>query len=289
LDEARRVLRADGVFLVSTPNKLYYAESRAESGPNPFHTHEFEFAEFREALALHFPQVTILLQNRVEAFAFYPHATFLPVDARMEATRGSPEEAHFFVAVCALERAPEARSFVYVPRASNLLRERELHIESLKSELARITADRQQLLNLHQEQTRQLEEHNRWALDLESEWKAAQQRIAELQNDFHNEQLKAAAALANLEEENTRKTAWAREAEARLAAKCEELAEAVRLLDRAELTVTERTVQSQQLRARLEETETQLNLLRESRWLKLGRAVGVGPSVEQSGRAKDGD
>ena len=31
-DEARRVLKPAGVLLVSTPNKAYYAESRAEAG-----------------------------------------------------------------------------------------------------------------------------------------------------------------------------------------------------------------------------------------------------------------
>ena len=289
LEEARRVLHSDGVFLVSTPNKLYYAESRAETGPNPFHTHEFEFGEFREALVRHFPQVTILLQNRVEAFAFYPHATFLPAETRMDGTRGTPEEAHFFIGVCSLERAPEIRTFFYVPRASNLLRERELHIESLKSELEKITADRQELLRLHTEQTSHLEERNRWALEVENEWRAAQRRIVELQNDFQSEQAKAAAAVANLERENAAKTAWARDTEARLAAKCEELAEAVRLLDTAEATVTERTTLAQQLRARLDEAETQLNLLRGSRWLKLGQAVGVGPNLEGNTRAKDGD
>ena len=41
----------NGVFLVSTPNKEYYTESRGASGPNPFHTHEFEFDEFRSVLA----------------------------------------------------------------------------------------------------------------------------------------------------------------------------------------------------------------------------------------------
>ena len=50
LAEARRVLKPNGLLLVSTPNKRYYAESRAESGPNPFHEHEFEFTEYRSAL-----------------------------------------------------------------------------------------------------------------------------------------------------------------------------------------------------------------------------------------------
>ena len=55
LHEVRRTLAADGHFLVSTPNKLYYAESRGESGNNPFHVHEFEYAEFHAELRAVFP------------------------------------------------------------------------------------------------------------------------------------------------------------------------------------------------------------------------------------------
>src|SRR3954451_11908286 len=46
LQEARRVLAPAGQLIVSTPNKLYYTESRGAHGANPFHVHEFEFEEF---------------------------------------------------------------------------------------------------------------------------------------------------------------------------------------------------------------------------------------------------
>src|SRR5690349_21076814 len=75
LAEAGRVLAPAGQLIVSTPNKLYYTESRGEHGANPFHVHEFEFAEFVEALKTVFPHVSMFLENHVEGVAFQPHET----------------------------------------------------------------------------------------------------------------------------------------------------------------------------------------------------------------------
>lgn len=295
LMEARRLLHPSGTFLVSTPNKLYYAESRAKQGPNPFHTHEFEFSEFRDALAAVFPGVTVLLQNRLESQAFYPHAVFAPVDAQLDTARGSPDEAHFFLALCSIECQPEVRSFVYVPRAANLLREREQHIFLLQDELAKtkrwledVISDRQKLIEAQRELETHLEEHNRWALQLERDHQAALQRISELQDLMQAEQARAlemAAAYQRtvdaLEEENRRKTGWAIDTEKRLssalAAKCEELAETVRLLDRAEATVVERTAWAQDLERTLQQANAKLLAMEQSSWVKIGRAAGVAP------------
>jgi hypothetical protein len=126
---------------------------------------------------------------------------------------------------------------------------------------------------------------------LEKDWKAALDRVSQLQNEFQAEQAAAAEmaasyerALADVREDNRQKTQWALDTETRLTEairlKCEELAEAVRLLDRAEATVAERTVWAQSLQTRLEAMERQLHMIRESRWLKLGRAVGLGPQVD---------
>ena len=301
LIEARRLLDPAGVFLVSTPNKLYYAESRAKEGPNPFHTHEFEFTEFRDALAAVFPHVTVLLQNRLESQAFYPHATFPPVDAKLDTSRGSPAEANFFLALCSVDCAPETRSFIYVPRAANILREREQHIFLLQDELAKtkswlesVILDRQKLMESQDELKAHLEEHNRWALQLDRDRHVALARIVELQDLMRAEQAKAMEmAVAyqqivdSLEKENRAKTEWAIETEKRLSAalaqKCEELAETVRLLDRAEATVVERTQWAQDLARSLQHANAKLQMVASSRWVKLGRAAGMGPDLKGDG------
>lgn len=297
LQEAHRLLAPGGIFLVSTPNRLYYRESRAQSGPNPYHRHEFDFREFSEALQRHFAAVQIFFQNRTESFAFYPHRSFWPATARIEGAAGSPDEAHFFIGVCSIAATLRERSFVYLPRAANLLREREQHIALLERELAttrqwleQTQQEHQQLLELFHRQNAELEDHNRWAQQLEQLWKDAQDRAAQLQDELKLAQDTAADIVARyevkvreLEAENRAKTQWAQDTETRLTealrAKCEELAEAVRLLDRAEATVEERTLWAQRLQSELDTAQALLNLARASRWLRLGRLIHVGPHL----------
>ncbi len=297
LSEARRVLDSEGLFLVSTPNRLYYAESRSLDGPNPFHVHEFEYREFQAALTDFFPHVQILFQNRLESFAFHGNSLAPPVEVRVDASPHAPEEAHFFIGACALQSLPDLRTFLYVPRAANLLREREQHIRLLEGELAQtkrwldqLIDDHHKLQGLHEGLTHHVEQQNRWAMELEQNWKAAQQRIVQLQDELETEQANANAVatgyarkVAELEEENLQKTAWAMETETRLTAelavRAEHLAATVRLLDAAETTVVERTQWAQHLEFQLGQVRTQLDLIRQSRWLRLGRTFGLGPNV----------
>lgn len=270
LSEARRVLESNGLLIVSTPNKRYYAEARANSGPNPFHQHEFEFSEFRLALGEFFPNVRILFQDRVEAFAFYDGAFSGETEthgtgADLAHPSGDPETANFFIGFCSRAPLPQLSAFLYVPRAANLLREREEHIRLLEQELAQVrawldqtTADRNTLLTAH----------------------------SDLQAQFQAEQTHAGQIIADLNEENRRKTEWALETEQRLHADLEQraaqLAEVVRLLDRAEATVVERTECARKLNGQLQETAAQLALIRQSRWVKLGRQLGLGPRVKEA-------
>ncbi len=145
--EAARVLAPEGIFLVSTPNKSYYAETRKEVGPNPFHVHEFDLTEFQESLRRHFPCVHIVAQNRQETIVFAgdhvvaSQKAFIPAAAHLS-------ESHFFVAVCST-RPVAVPSFSHVSSAGNLLRERENYIQSLKAELAEARADHLVLLDAH--------------------------------------------------------------------------------------------------------------------------------------------
>jgi SAM-dependent methyltransferase len=280
-----RVLAPQGLFIVSSPNKSYYAESRSQTGPNPFHHHEFEPEEFFEELRRAFPHVLLLYQNRVESFAFHPIKTFWPADARVDGGGGNANDAHFLIAVCALDRPVEPRSFVYVPKAANILREREQHLALLEKQLAEARNERDSLLEMYRLQKQELEDHNRWAEQLSVELKASSERVLQLQHEVETISEGYEARVQELEQENQEKTQWALETDARLTKeleeKCRELFECVKLLETSDKTVEERTLWAQRLEAERANLAAQLNLIRASRWLKLGRRVGLGPVIQQ--------
>jgi 2-polyprenyl-3-methyl-5-hydroxy-6-metoxy-1,4-benzoquinol methylase len=343
LDECARVMDRRGILVVSSPNKRYYAESRGQTGPNPYHQHEFEAEEFHGELSRVFPQVQLLLQNRTECFAFYPATGWWNADATIESRAGTAQDSHFLIGVCTFKARLPEESFVYVMRATNLLRDREQHIRLLETErvanreaLHKSLGDHAALVEMFRRQQQELEERNRWAEQLDADLHAAQQRIAAVQDELAAEQAKATAKVEELEAENRAKTRWALETEARLMqqlersvasldakcqelaacvalleqaeatvaertlwaqrieahlteelerslglldAKCQELAECVALLDRAEATVAERTVWAQRVEAQREQLQQHLSAVRASRWVRMGRKIGLGPAI----------
>lgn len=273
LREAYRVLKPEGRLLVSTPNKLYYAESRGVSGANPYHKHEFEFLEFRDELAKVFPSVSIFVQNHSAGFLFQPLEPDGGSRIEIEDAGSAPERSNFFVAICALQAQPQEPTFVYLPTAANLLRERELHIRKLEDEvqtkstwLEKLTSEHQKIVELFRCQTVELEERNRWAAELDGKLKQAGERIVALQDELAGITGRYEAVLAQI---NTT-----------LEQKCQELAQCVDFLHETEKTVEERTVWARKLDSQLSAVERQLNFVRASRWFRLGRKLGLGPALE---------
>jgi SAM-dependent methyltransferase len=295
LAQSRRVLAANGQFIVSTPNKLYYTESRGGKGTNPFHVHEFDFAEFRGELKAVFPYVSMFLENHVEGVAFQPEEAGNTVEVRVASGDPNPDDSHFFVAVCAHRPQLGNPTFVYVPRAANVLRERERHIDLLERELAtknewlrKALDEHQALMAKFRQQKEALEESNRWGESLTRELEERGARIVELQEEFVREQDAArkvaddyAAKVLELEEDIRSKTKWARDVEASLTAEVQKqtahLVAAVEALHRTEKELEERTAWALGLQEQANGLAQQMGLVRASRWMKLGRKVGLGP------------
>jgi SAM-dependent methyltransferase len=247
LEQARRVLTPDGQFVVSTPNRLYYAEARAGLGPNPFHVHEFEYHEFRGELQAVFPHVTMYLENHTDAIVFTPIAAG-PMDSAVDEAAAAPEHAHFFVAVCGSSPNTAVPGLTWVPRAANMLRDREQHIEVLESQLQERIA-----------------------------------RVVQLQEELASEQAKARARIDELETQLRDTVETATRLAGELDAKAGELGQCVEHLHAAEHTVEERTAWARRNEAEADDLRRRLQALWSTRWARLGFKLRTLPKPE-SGR-----
>jgi SAM-dependent methyltransferase len=304
LEEVRRVLAPAGQLIVSTPNRLYYTESRGTGGANPFHVHEFDFDEFTAELRQFFPYVSMFLENHIEGVTFQPREPGNTVEARVDAAEPVPGESHFFIAVCAHRPQVGNPTFVYVPRVANVLRERERHIAKLEGELAtkdqwldkaqldlaEFDREHQKLLVMFRQQKEELEQSNHWAEELNAALAARGARIDELQEELARDQENARqvaaaynAKIAALEQEGREKTQWALDTEARLTAEIRKIADALAqtntTLEQTERDLQERSAWALRLEEEKRQLEDQLNMVRASRWIKLGRKIGLGPAL----------
>ncbi len=100
LSEIKRVLRPNGLFIVSTPERDLYSPPNASS--NPFHVRELTEAEFHILLSSHFANVGMLKQRLMMGSVLVPESGLEPADAITVERRGG---ALFEVSV-GMPRAP---------------------------------------------------------------------------------------------------------------------------------------------------------------------------------------
>jgi SAM-dependent methyltransferase len=297
LEEASRVLKHTGVLLVSTPNKSYYAEARGTAGPNPFHCHEFEYAEFEAALYAVFPHVRMWTQNHSEAIVFAPcHPDAATLHANGDA---SPDTAHFFVAACSHSAIALNEVHAWVPASANLLREREHHIARLEGELAKkdswlneTLAAHADLQNSHEATLAELKQRNEWAQRLNQEIADRRAAITRLQQEATDnlawirnleaqiaegdaEILRLSEVSTSLETDLAARTAWARKLEAELVERTahvriqsEHIAELIAHVERQGQGIAE--------------LQNERSMIAGSKWIRLGRKLHLGPVLEDS-------
>jgi len=311
LEEARRVLAPGGQLVISTPNIKFYAESRKLNGPNPFHEHEFAYEEFRAVLGEFFEHQTFFVQNHASGLVFLPLEGAVGTELRLEPGKPNPDEAHFFLAVCAAKPMTGAPSFVYIPTAANVLREREHHIQRLEGELITKNewleaskTEHKTLVDQFRALKLEMEAKNQWALEQNQRVEKAQQAIVRMEGELtaqHEESALVVAAyekrLREIEAEGLKQAEWAQANEAKLNSRIaeiaahgvkldgdlkkagEQLAEYQKKLDEAEALVIERTLWAQSEQKQREEAETMIAAVEASRWIRMGKVFGLGPKI----------
>jgi septal ring factor EnvC (AmiA/AmiB activator) len=204
------------------------------------------------------------------------------------------------VAVCANRPQTGNPTYVYIPRTANVLRERERHIGLLQKEiaeknqwLAEAQRDLAEMTRQYAKIEHELEDSNRWAGELNRELEERRARVTELQTELADEQetgRRTAAAyevkVSDLEADVRSKIKWAKDVEAALIVEVKkqtaDLVKAVDALHQTEKELAERTEWALRLDRESAELSRQLALYRESRWVKLGRKVGLGPAMPAS-------
>lgn len=96
LSEVKRVLKKNGLFVVSTPNKI------ANLKDNQFHLHEYTRQEFNDALKNYFSHVTILNQSYPPVIGIYKKDKIDEVNEVniSETMSEADNDAQYFVAMC---------------------------------------------------------------------------------------------------------------------------------------------------------------------------------------------
>ena len=312
IEESRRVLVPAGQFIVSTPNRLYYGEARED--PNPFHVHEFTHDEFREELGRCFPHVMLFLENHAEALVFA--SEFQGIRAHLETADQTPDEAHFFLAVCSQRPLHGSQAFVYLPSSANLLREREKHIGLLQGEVnkrdewlaaARVELDKFDAVQESAKRTiAQLEQENadkeNWAQRLDGELagvRAERERCIQLLEDSEKrvtertdwaqrldgelagvraERERCIQLLEDSEKRVTERTDWAQQLDGELAGVRAEREKCIQLLEDSDERVTERTDWAQRLDGELDEVRQELAAIRGSLAYRVSKRIGIMPA-----------
>ncbi|MBI2816698.1 MAG: methyltransferase domain-containing protein [Acidobacteria bacterium] len=309
LKELERVLNPSGLLIISTPNRLYYTEERGEI--NPFHEREFTYSEFDEILA-RFSHWCILCEDHVPGLLIAPPGERPVFSSASDVVAGRPEiresgigiqqsqfsdfrtpisdsrsreeaqrGAYFFVAVCSHEPLDAVAPLLYLPSTGNVLREREKHIRDLTKLLAeadaeaerarteaqlamaaeqRVRAEAQQKLDAKEAEVAELRpryeaqvaERTEWARSLDAELKQKSEYLAQLQADYDSKVQWAVSVNKDLEQ--------ARAALQALRAEFEE-----------------RTAWALQLDSEVKKLRTELGLLVDSRWYRLGKSLRVSP------------
>jgi ubiquinone/menaquinone biosynthesis C-methylase UbiE len=262
MEEVCRVLRPEGILVISTPNRIYYTEERNEV--NPFHVREFDFPEFSAFLKSYFEWVEIAFQNHVSSIFIGNTDSNRAIRSQLEhSVVDSERTANYFVAVCSKTAAapPTYEPFVYLPAAANFLREKDTHIKLLQ-------ARERELVEMVRQQQREYDTQNQWCLALNRELQDTQKHYRALDEEFRERTLWAQRLSAEISQKDERIASLQAELEERtaralrLVEECQELRERMASAESLSAEVSQKDERIASLQAELEE--------RTARALRLG-------------------
>jgi len=128
LQEVKRLLKDDGIFVASTPNKIVYSNEQIE--PNPFHKKELTIDEFQNLLKPYFTNVKVYGQKALNTSNIWPLNTNSKEKFEEIIIKKSKEqfefiknkEAKYFIAISTdkINKIKINTSFLFDPESSKM-------------------------------------------------------------------------------------------------------------------------------------------------------------------------
>jgi ubiquinone/menaquinone biosynthesis C-methylase UbiE len=186
LSEVKRILKNDGLFIVSTPNKKTYSDEQ-EGYKNPFHVREFYLEEFYDLLHKYFPSVKMLGENLSQGLLIRELQTHdrdrTEIDSGNLSDQCCIDSTHevdrvkYYIAVCRMTSSTKDRQgFFYLPGESDALKRMTLWAKQLDKE---VNEGREHVAKLQKE----FDERTAWALNLDRELKDCREYVGKLQKE----------------------------------------------------------------------------------------------------------
>jgi ubiquinone/menaquinone biosynthesis C-methylase UbiE len=163
LQEVLRLLKPEGVFVVSTPNKDVYRAASEEA--NPFHVKELRFGEFDALLSRHFSSVRYMGQRVHPSSTIWPIGGSSGIEEVAVARTGEEfrrlgaedRTAQYFVAVASNAKVDAVAGSVLVDHSDQLLQEKDRERDVLRKDLSQ----REEALEWRAHQVGELEREKR--------------------------------------------------------------------------------------------------------------------------------
>ncbi len=174
LSEIRRVLRAQGVLIISSPNRKVYSDDRDYC--NEFHVKELYFDELHTLLHRHFPHVRYFGQRMATSSLLLPlggaassYEALTLREGKLKQQTVEPARIMYFVAICTLDSAGQAMPLqapsIFFEDGADLYAQRETTLRWASG----LDAEMQQVRHDFAALQSEFEKRTEWALRLNEE------------------------------------------------------------------------------------------------------------------------
>lgn len=205
LAEVKRLLKQDGLFIISSPNRLLYSDKTGYK--NPYHVRELYFDEFRGLLVKYFPYVYFLGQKVYPVSSIWPLGAgkgfytefcvrkadtgFIPVGVQEKIPL-------YFIAIASEQKLPEGIKFSTLTDVSEELFGR---LRQLVNEREKLLTEKEKEFSIEKEILRaQIAEREQSIARLEENLADLKNRMAIKEQEFLQERKRLETQLAEKEQ-----------------------------------------------------------------------------------------